>query len=280
MVKVVKNQEHSDKKSSQKIQLIAEKRSIFGKKLRKERINGKLPANIYGPQFKSQAITVNLKDFNRAYRVAEETGIIYLKVDKEDFPSLIKNVQLHPVSHLILHVDFRKIDLKQKIETQVPIKIVGESPAVAQKGGVLLTQTSEVMIESLPENIPHEIEVDVSDLNEIGIEIKVSSLPKTDKYTIKEDAEKVIVSVIAHKEESLAPETTAETPEVITAKPEEGAEGELVEPASAEATAGKEGKKEGAKPAEGKEPASAKAPAGKQKPPAKPAAQPKPDQKK
>ncbi len=247
MATTTNTQSKSDKKSLSKLSLQAVNRNVFGKKLRKERINGKLPANIYGPEFKSQAITVEVKDFNRVYKVAEETGIVYLKVDKEELPALIKNVQLHPVSHLILHVDFRKIDLKQKIATQVPIQIVGESPAVAQKGGVLLTQTDEVMVEALPENIPHEIEVNVSDLAEIGAEIKVSSLPKTDKYTVKEEADRVIVSVIAHKEESLAPETTAEAPEVITAKPEEGVEGE------AEAAPAEEGKKTGAKTQEGKE---------------------------
>lgn len=213
------------KSAADKLSLEAVKREVFGKKLKKMRRDGKIPANVYGPNFKSLSITLDSKDFNKVYRIAEETGIIYLDVDKQKIPALIKNVQIHPVLHLLLHVDFRKVDLAQKIETQVPIKIIGESPAVKEKGGVLLTQSDEITVEALPQDIPHEVEVDVSKLSEIGNEIKISDLSKNDKYHVKDEADKVVISIIAHKEESLAPETTAAAPEVITEKPEEGEEG-------------------------------------------------------
>lgn len=229
-----------------KLQLGAEMRTLFGKKLRKFRHEGKVPANVFGPNYKSRSISVELKNFSKAYKVAEETGIIYLNVDKEELPVLIRGVQRHPISHKILHVDFRKIDLTQKIETEVPVKIVGESEAVVQKGGVLLTQMSAVRVESLPEDIPHEIEVDISRLKEIGTEIKVGDLPKSNKYTVKEDEAKVVVSVIAHKEESLVAETAVAEPEVITEAPKEGEEAPIEEAAPT----GKETKE--AKPAEGK----------------------------
>lgn len=213
------------KPQAAKLQLGAEVRTIFGKKLRKFRHQGKVPANVFGPNYKSMSISIELKNFGKAYKVAEETGIIYLRVDKEELPVLIRGVQRHPISHRILHVDFRKIDLKQKIETEVPVKTIGESEAVVQKGGVLLTQMSAVRVESLPEDIPHEIEVDISKLKEIGDEIKVSDLPRSDKYTVKEDEAKVIVSVITHKEESLVAEAAVAEPEVITEVPKEGEEG-------------------------------------------------------
>ncbi len=131
------------------------------------------------------------------------------------------------------------------METEVPVKAVGESEAVSQKGGVLLTQSHTVLIESLPEDIPHEIEVDISGIKEIGGEIKIADLAKSDKYTVKDDPEKVLISVIAHKEESLVAETTAAEVEITTEVPKEGEEAAPVE--------GKEeGKKEEAKPAEGK----------------------------
>src|SRR3972149_2594389 len=213
------------KSAGDKLFLDAEKREIFGKKLKKMRHGGKKPANIYGPHFKSLSISLESKDFNKVYRIAEETGIVYVKVDKQEIPALIKNVQIHPVSHLLLHIDLRKVDLTQQIETQVPIKIVGESPAVKEKGGVLLTQTDEITVEALPQDIPHQVELDISKLVEIGDEIKVADLGKSAKYEIKDDLEKIIVSVIAHKEESLAPETAAAAPEVLTEKPAEGEEG-------------------------------------------------------
>jgi len=219
---------------SDKLILNVESRKIFGKKLNRVRNLGLLPANIYGTDFKSQSISTNLKDFIKTYRVAKETGVIYLTLNKEEIPTLIKNVQRHPVTDVFLHVDFRKIDLAKKIETEVPVKTVGISEAVSQKGGVLLIQTEILLVEALPQDIPHQIEIDVSLIKEIGQEIKVADLLKSDKYQIKTASEKVIVSVIAHKEESVTPETTVAAPEIITEAPEEGGVAETAAPATEE----------------------------------------------
>jgi large subunit ribosomal protein L25 len=202
-------------KKTEKIILKAEPRQIFGKKLNSLRKKGLIPANIYGQNFKSQAVTINFKDFIKVYKQAKETKVVYLELKEEKIPVLIKNIQRHPVNDLILHVDFRKIDLKQKIETEVPVVIIGESPAVVEKKGVLLTQLSTLMVSALPEEIPSEIKVDISNLKEIGQEIKVADLAKSSTYEIKTPFEKVIVSIIAHKEESVTPETTAPTVEVV-----------------------------------------------------------------
>jgi len=209
--------------ASEKMILTATKRLVFGKKLRKLRYEGVIPGNIYGPDFKSAAVTVNYKEFLKTYRVAKETAVIFLKLDKEEVPVLIKKMQKHPVNDFILHVDFRKIDLKQKVTTEVPVKTVGVSVAVTQKGGVLLIQMNKLQVEALPQDIPQTIEVDISTIKEIGHEIKVADLVKSEKYTVKDEPTKIVLSVIAHKEESITPETTAATPEVITEKtPVEG----------------------------------------------------------
>lgn len=211
-------------KTSQKDKLFlkVEPRTIFGRKLKRLRANGIIPANIYGPEFKSQAISVNFKDFIKVYKIAKETGVVYLDLEEKEIPVLIKNLQKHPVNGGILHIDFRKIDLTKKVQTEVPIKIVGESKAVKELGGVLLTQTDSLLIEALPQDIPPAIEVNISSLKEIGQEIKVADLLKTNTFEIKSPPDKVIVSVIAHKEESVTPETTMAAPEVISeAKPEE-----------------------------------------------------------
>ena len=210
------------KTSQAKLTLEVSKRDIFGKKLGKLRKTGLIPANIYGPQFASRSISVSFKDFVNTYKKAHETGVVYLKLDKEEIPVLIKNVQRHPVSNSILHTDFRKIDLKQKVETDVPVKIVGDSVAVSQKAGVLLHLSHTLLVEALPTDIPSEITVDISKITELGQEIKVSDLPKATAFTVKEPAEKVIVSVVEHKEESVTPETVSAAPEVITEKPAEG----------------------------------------------------------
>lgn len=223
-----------------KLTLAAEKRDVFGKKLKKLRREGTLPANIFGPDFKSVSISVNMKDFLKVYRVAHETGVVNLEVEKKEIPTLIKFLQKHPVSDQILHVDFRKIDLTKKVLTDVPVKAVGVSEAVSIKGGVLLIQSDILTVEALPNDIPTSIDVDISVIKEIGGEIKVSDLQKSGKYELKTDADKVIISVVAHKEESVTPDTVSTAPEVTTEK----ADGEAV--VEGEAT------EKGAKPAEAK----------------------------
>lgn len=216
----------SKKSEHPQITLTAESRTVLGKKVKQLRKQGMLPGNVYGPEFTSLSVTVNLKDFVAAYRVAHETGIVYVNVGKESYPTLVGHIQRHPVSDDLLHVDFRKIDLKQKIETPVPVVAEGESVAVTQHGGVLITQNDHLTVEALPADLPSEIVVDISKLTEVGQEITVADLPKASTYTIVDAPETVIFSVTAHKEESVTPETTTVAPEVITEKaPEEGAEG-------------------------------------------------------
>lgn len=210
--------EKTKRSTPDKLILAVKSRQVFGKKLKQLRREGQLPANIFGEQFKSQAITVNFKDFIKVYRTAKETSVVYLQFSKNEIPVLIQNLQKHPVTDLILHVDFRKVDLSKKIETEVPVKIIGQSEAVVQKGGVLLTLAKELKIEARPEDLPPQIEVDITVLKEINQEIKVADLPKNPLYTITDPPEKVIVSVVAHKEEAVEPETTTETPEIITEK--------------------------------------------------------------
>lgn len=210
--------------NTEKTFLEVEPRTVIGKKVKRLRQDGFIPATVYGPGFTSKSIQVKIKDFLRVYKIAHETGIVFLNLDKQELPTLIKNLQRHPLNDIILHADFRKIDLKEKMETEVPVLIVGESEAIAKKGGVLLTQAENIMIEALPQNIPQAIEIDVSKMTEIGQEIKVSDLSKSELYEIKEDPDKVIVSIVAHKEESITPETTAPVTEVTTEKPVEGEE--------------------------------------------------------
>jgi len=215
----------SAKMSEEKIILEVKSRTILGKKLKKLRREGSIPANIFGTGFTSTSISVSSPDFSKTYKKVKRTGIVYLKLEKDEIPTLIKSIQRHPVNSQILHVDFRKVDLSVKITTEVPIQVVGISEAVAQKGGVLLTLSERLSVEALPQDIPQYIEVDISSLKEIGQEIKVKDLKVSEKYNIKNEADKTVVSVTAHKEESVIAETTATaTPEVITAKPEEGAE--------------------------------------------------------
>jgi large subunit ribosomal protein L25 len=220
----MKNTDHKEK-----IELQVEKRDKVGKVNKQLRKNGIVPGNIYGADFTPVAVSVNVKEFGQVYKKAGETGIVYVQVGSDSIPTLITNLQYHPVTNQLLHIDFRKVNLRQKLETAVPVEVVGESIAVTQLGGVMLVQTDEVTVEALPANIPSAIEVDISKITELGQEIKVSDLPKSADYEIKEDLDKVLVSVVEHKEESLEAQTERTETEITGEKaPEEGeaAEGE------------------------------------------------------
>src|SRR3989338_11411577 len=230
--------------SEKKIILAATPRKIFGKAVRKMRKEGKIPANLFGRDLKTQAVTILSSDFNKTLKQAGETGIIYIDVDKKSIPTILSNIQYHPSIGSILHVDFRGVNLKEKIEADVPVKFVGESEAVTQKNGVLITQLDHIKVEALPADIPANIEVDISALKEIGNTITIADLKKSPSFTIKDEVARIIVSVTEHKEEAIEPETTAEAPEILTEKPAEGevaAEGAPAE-AAAPAPAAEKGK--------------------------------------
>jgi len=217
------------KETKEKYVLKATPRTIIGKQTRSLRKAGIVPANIFGKEFTSQTISLQLKDFIDTFKSAGETNVVYIDIDGEEIPTLFSEIQIHPTNQSILHVDLKKIDLKQKVETQVPFSIIGISEAVEKKHGILLTQMTEVTIEALPSDIPNDIEVDISNMNEIGDVIHISDLPKSTSYEIKEEDERIIVSVTEHKEEELEPETVSEEPEITT---EVEGEGESPEDAS------------------------------------------------
>lgn len=202
----------------EKLYLEAGPRSIVGKGVRYLRKAGYLPANIYGKDYPSTAVSVKESEFRRIYAKAGKTGIVYIKLDGKEIPTLIGSIQRNPLTSWILHVDLRKINMNQKIETAVPLAFKGESPA-EKSGAVLLYQMDQIAIEALPANIPSEITVDLAMLGEVGASITVGDLPKSENYEIVDDASMVIVSAVEHKEESTEPDTTTAIPET------EGGEG-------------------------------------------------------
>jgi large subunit ribosomal protein L25 len=163
-----------------KITLKADKRTIKGKKVKNLRKQGLLPANIYGKDIKSETIQMPIKEFDNVYKKAGETGLIDLVLNETKIPVITHLVQIDPVSQEPLHVDFYKVNLKEKIKANVPLFVVNESPAVKDKVGVLLTLLTEVEVEALPAEIPDKISVDISSLKEIDQTIKVTDL-KTEK---------------------------------------------------------------------------------------------------
>jgi large subunit ribosomal protein L25 len=161
--------------------LNAKKRDVIGKKVEELRKNSLIPAVLYGKGMENKNISVERLAFNRIFKEAGENTLIDLKVDDQDtFKVLIQEVQKNPLNNSFAHIDFRQIDLTQKIQVEVPIKFIGEAPAVKELGGTLVKSFDEIKIECLPKNLIHSVEVDISPLKtfEDAIHIKDINVPE------------------------------------------------------------------------------------------------------
>jgi large subunit ribosomal protein L25 len=196
----------------EKIKLTVEKRKVTGRKVRALRRQGILPANIYGKKEKSLAVQLEAKSFLPVFKEAGETSLIELKVvdEKEARPVLIHNVQFHPVEETPLHVDFYQVDLKEKVTTKVPVELIGESPAIKDKIGILIQPLSEVEVEALPTDLPEKIEVDISGLKAVDETVLVGSVKVSEGVKILTDEKEVLVKIEPPTKEEIAPKPVEE----------------------------------------------------------------------
>src|SRR5438876_8093528 len=171
-------------------------REVIGKKVKVLRLGGLTPANIYGHNVESQAIQVATEELKQVLKSAGRNEIVYLRLDGDDpRPTFVRDVQQHPVTDVILHVDFLQISLREKVRADVPIHLTGLSPAVDTYGGILMHGLDHVTVEALPTEVPSFIEVDVSGLDEIDQSLHVSDLRVPDGVTILTDPEQVVAKV-------------------------------------------------------------------------------------
>ncbi len=207
------------------IPLEAQVRIVTGKKVKKLRKEGLLPVGVYGKDVKSTALAVALKDFMKVYGKAGETGLVELKYDGKAQQVLIKNVQIHPVTRLALHAELHAVNLKEKIKVNVPVELVGDSPAVLNNVGTLLQTLSEVEVEALPTELPEKLEVDVSGLSEVGQQVTVGELKAPAGVAILTPAEEVVVNVASAVSEEVQKELAAQEAAKAAVAAETDAEG-------------------------------------------------------
>lgn len=214
-----------------KIELNVSPRPVLGKKVKRLRREGIIPANVYGRALDSVAIQVARDDLVRVIRSAGRNEIIYLRLDGEEpRPAFVRQIQRNPVTDAILHVDFYQISLAEKVRMEVPLALVGTAPAEQTYGGTLLHSLDSITVEGLPTDIPSVIEVDVSGLKEIDAAIHVGELSVTGDVTVLSDPEVVVAKIAPpHVEREVAEvvveEAVAEVPAEEAAAAEPAAEG-------------------------------------------------------
>lgn len=178
-----------------KYTITAKPREIIGRKVKQLRRQGQIPATVYGKNVKSDSISVSGDAFEKVHKQAGKTGLIELTLGSDVRPVLINTVQRHPVTRDILHIEFRQVDLKEKVKANVPIELVGEAKAVTDKIGVLLTILDWVEVEALPSDLPENIKLDVSELAEVNDELKVKDLKVPTGVAIVANGELTVVKV-------------------------------------------------------------------------------------
>jgi len=238
------------------IVLEAEPRPLATKgEVKTMRTKGRVPGIAYGDKESPMTLSVDEKSVLSILSKGGRNALISLKVGGSSHAVLIKEIQRHPITRALRHVDFQRISLKKKIETRVPVHVKGEAPGVKVGGGVLEHLVRDIRVRCLPTEIPASIDVDISTLQiNQGIRAKELHLPQG--VEILMDAESVIVHVLTVHvvEETPVPgaavaATTAE-PEVIKkGKVEEGEEGAAPAAGAKPAAAGD---KKAAAPAAGK----------------------------
>lgn len=195
-----------------KFTIKAEKRSILGSKVKQLRRQGILPGNIFGKGVESQAIQLNAVEFNRVFKEAGETGLIWVSLNGEtkERPTLVSAITNHPVTGDKLHVDLHQVNLKEKVTAHVPVQLIGESQLVKDGLAVLDSHLDEIEIEALPTDIPEHVTVDISTLLATGDHVLAGSLALPESVTLITDPESIVVALgePQKEEEPLNPEVS------------------------------------------------------------------------
>lgn len=178
------------------------------------RRSGLIPVTVYGGGQDAAAATVVKRELGAFIRAHGRHGIFTLHLDGASSPVKISEMQLDPIKGGVRHLDLQRISLTERSEFEVALKIVGEAEGVRMAGGILDVVSHAIQLRCLPTDLPGHIDVDVTLLG-LGQNLRVGDLKlDADKFQVVTDAEAVIATVVAPREEAAPAETTAE-PEVI-----------------------------------------------------------------
>ncbi|MBK8248848.1 MAG: 50S ribosomal protein L25 [Gemmatimonadetes bacterium] len=192
------------------------------------RRSGRVPAIVYGHTRDPQALSLDARELERLLgHINAETTVIDLAVDGANAMTLIREIQRHPLSRSVLHVDFQELVAGEKVVVNIPIVLVGTPIGVRLGGGIMTQVLQEIECRVDPANIPNRIEVDVTEVT-IGHSLHVSDIKVPDGVEVL-DSSGTIMIVSAPKEEAAAPAAegaTGSEPEVIRKAKADEAEGD------------------------------------------------------
>ncbi len=222
------------------IELLAEKREIRGKKVKRLRAEGWVPAVLYSSDLPSTPIKLEEIELYKVLQQAGGTSLIDLRLDGESEPYVVlaREVQRDVLTSRLQHVDFYRVRLDQTIKTSPRVEITGISPLVESGEAVLVQPLNQIEVECLPTELINSITVDVSGLEKMDDSITIGDLTVPAGVTLLADLDEVVVSVVPPRaamalEEEAEAEEELELPEGVLPEEmemvEEGAEGAVEE---------------------------------------------------
>ena len=218
--------------------LQAEKRDGRGKnEARRLRASGRIPAVVYGTE-KNKATEIAVDPRVLLRILHSESGVnTLIGLNGAGLAAggkvLVKEYQLDPIDHRLLHADFYAVAMDKKLTVTVPVVLKGEPKGVKQQGGIVDFVNREIEVECLPADIPEHVDIDISDLM-MHQGVRVRDLPTNDKWAPISEAEMMIVHVVAVKVEE-APAADAAAAPAASAEPEVIKKGKKDEDAAAPA---------------------------------------------
>jgi large subunit ribosomal protein L25 len=200
----------------EQIELRAQTRTVFGRKTKRLRESGIVPATLYGPRTEPVSLQVPARDLRAVLSSAGTNRLINLWVDDGDKPrlTLAREVQRDVTTQAMLHVDLYEVVMTESITGEVPLTLVGVAPVVSRKEGLLVRGLDSLQVHCLPDRLGDAIEVDLSILEETDQAILVRDLVVDEDIEILTNADEVVVQVLLVREEILVVEEEVEPGEV------------------------------------------------------------------
>jgi len=217
----------------EQLKLQATPRTVIGKQVKQLRRAGLLPGIIYGSSIEPLAVQFDAREARSIANQAGSSSLInvYVAGIPTPYSVIIRDVQWDYLKRVLIHLDLQALSMTEKVRIQISINLMGAAAAVEELGGVLLHLVNEVEVECLPSALVPAIDVDISELTQIGDSISVKDIVVPEGIEILTDAEETVVQISAvveevEEEEELAVEAEAGEVEVIG---EEGEETETEE---------------------------------------------------
>ena len=186
--------------------------------LKQLRNSGKVPAVVYGYGTKNTSVKVDEVEFIKVIREVGRNGVIDLGVGSKTIKVMVSDYQFDPLKNQITHIDFLAINMSEERTVEVPVQLVGEAVG-AKEGGVVEQPLFDLQITATPENIPESIEVDITDL-QINDSYSVGDIKVSGDFTIENDPEESVVTVVPPTDEPSEEEIEAMEGESATEEPE------------------------------------------------------------